>query len=103
MSSLLAEIDWNTLLGDRELLTVVVVWAIVGIVVLGIIIAIQWRKVQQSKRDADLKERMIERGFTADEIVSVINAGTSRGKPRESAKPADQPRGPGHRPEALSG
>ncbi len=103
MSLLLAEADWNTLLDDPGILAVVAVWAIVGVVVLGSIIAIQWRKVQQAKHEANLKQRMIERGFTADEIVSVINAGTAQGRLREPAKRADRPTGRACCPEPLSG
>ncbi len=91
MSPVLAEMDWNTLLGDRDLLVVVAVWFVVGVVVLGSIIAIEWRKVQQTRREADLTEQMIERGFTADEIVNVLNAGTRQArlrKPAEKTAPA---------------
>ena len=81
MLSVLAEVDWNSLLLDEPyLLAVVAVWVLVAGVVLGAIIAVQWRKVQQAKYEAGLKEQMLERGFTADEIISVINAGASRGR-----------------------
>ncbi len=90
MPLLLAEIDWNSLLADPGLVVVFAVWAIVGLVVLGAIIAVQWRKVQQAKNDATLKQQMIERGFTADEIVSVINAGAGHDKLRTPAERADR-------------
>ena len=80
MPLLLAEIDWNMLLADPGLLLVFAVWAIVGGVVLGTIIAIQWRKVEQTKAEAKLKQQLTERGFTADDIIRVINAGASRGR-----------------------
>ena len=46
-----------------------------GLVVLGIVIAFQWRRVQQAKYNYYLKERLIERGFSADEIIRVVKAG----------------------------
>ena len=51
---------------------------VAGGVVLGAIIVVQWRKVEQAKAEAHLKEQMIERGFTADEIIRVVNAGAGR-------------------------
>jgi len=86
----LAEIDWNMLLADPGLLILVAVWTIIGVVVLGTVIAIQWRKAQQARREAELKHEMIERGFTAQEIVSVINAGVAAGKPRKTPRRAGQ-------------
>ncbi len=38
------------------------------------IIVPQWRKAKQAGDEARLKERMIERGFTSDEIEKVIKA-----------------------------
>ncbi len=94
MLPVLAEIEWNSLLADPGLVVVFAVWAIVGLVVLGAIIAIQWRKVQQAKNEAGLKERMIERGFTADEIVSVINAGVSHDGVGKAASRVNQAASP---------
>lgn len=48
------------------------------LIILGVTIAIQWRRVQQAKYDAELKLRMIERGFTAEEIKTVISTSTGR-------------------------
>lgn len=91
MSLLLAEVDWNKLIDDPVLLVVVAVWLIVGAVVLGIVIAVQWRKVQQARHEANLKQRMIERGFKPDEIVSVINAGLTQHARRDHTGTAHQP------------
>ena len=86
MPPLLAEVNWNSLLANPDLLVLVAVWAIVGGVVLGAIIAVQWRKVEQAKAEAHLKEQMIERGFTADEIIRVISAGAGRDGARKAAR-----------------
>ena len=77
---LLAEIDWTSLLGDGPGLPVLMLITVGGVIGLAAIIAPQWRKARESTNDAHLKLRMIERGFTAEEIVSVVNAGASRGR-----------------------
>jgi hypothetical protein len=92
MLLLVADIDWNGLLQLRpELLPVLAMFATGAAVGMTAIIATQWRKAQQASNDARLKERMIERGFTADEIERVMNAGTSRGRFGKSASPHDRP------------
>ena len=51
---------------------------VVGLPILLAIVAVaseQWRKVRIAEQNAVLKKEMIERGFTAHEIVTVINAG----------------------------
>ena len=79
MHPLLAEVDWNSLLRDEEVIaTVIVFLGIVGLIVLAAIIAPQWRKAHQTKVETLLKEQMIERGFTAEEITGVLNAGLTR-------------------------
>lgn len=80
MLLVLAEIDWNTLLQKPDVLPMLVGLGTVAIIILGVTIAIQWRRVQQAKYDAELKGRMIERGFSADEIKTVLEAGVGRGR-----------------------
>ena len=74
MVLLLSEVDWNSLLHEPDMLPIMLVTGFAGIIGLAAIIAPQWRKAQQAGNEARLKERMIERGFTADEIKTVINA-----------------------------
>jgi hypothetical protein len=38
-------------------------------------VAEQWRKYRVADRNASLKQSMVEKGFRADEIVRVLNAG----------------------------
>ena len=92
MSLLLAEIDWDSLLRDdfgMVVLPIVVLIVTVGAVAFAAIIAPQWRKTLQVKSEARLKEQMIERGFTADEITKVIYAGVSKGRPKEATNRLD--------------
>ena len=39
-----------------------------------VIIAVQWRKAQQAMSEARLKRVMVERGYTAEEITTVLIA-----------------------------
>ncbi len=67
---LLAQIDWNKLLETPFALPMLMVFGVGGFIALTSIIAVQWRKTNEVR----LKEKMIDRGFTAEEIASVINA-----------------------------
>jgi len=78
MQDLIAEIDWNTLLQQPDALGMLIGLGSMTVTILGVTIAVQWRKVQQAKYNAELKERMIERGFTAEEIERVINVGADQ-------------------------
>ncbi len=42
------------------------------------VIAVQWRKLRQAEDENGLKQEMIDRGMTADEIVQVIRASRDR-------------------------
>lgn len=75
MAELASGIDWNSLLHQDPGLPFLVVFGIAGIVATTAIVAVQWRKAQQVTGEARLKELMIQRGFNAEEIKSVINAG----------------------------
>ncbi len=88
MLLLLAEagIDWNALLSKPDMLPLLIVTGFAGIIGLVAIIVPQWRKAKQAGDEARLKERMIERGFTADEIVSVINAGLGNHRTRKASR-----------------
>lgn len=46
-----------------------------GVLLFASIAVVQWRMAQQAKCDAYPKERLIERGFEADEIIKVVNTG----------------------------
>jgi hypothetical protein len=38
------------------------------------VIAVQWRKMRQAEVDAALKQEMIQRGMSANEIATVLQA-----------------------------
>lgn len=78
MLSVLGELDWNSLLQQPDVLMAFVSWGGMIVMVLGIVFIIQWRRVQVAKYDAEIKARMVERGYTAEEIVRVLEVGASR-------------------------
>jgi hypothetical protein len=82
MSPLLAEIDWNEFVQSGDFPVIVFV-AIAGLVAITAIIAVQWRKTQELR----LKEKMVERGFTADEIARVVGARSGNKPKLESGSP----------------
>jgi hypothetical protein len=75
MAAILADTNWSAVLQQSDALTIVLIPVCLTAILLGSVIAVQWRKVRQAECDAHLKEQMIARGFTAEEIVSVIDAG----------------------------
>jgi hypothetical protein len=50
-------------------------WVMVAVITVGPAIAREWRKTHQAKSEAALKQAMVERGMSADEIVRVLQAG----------------------------
>ena len=62
-----------------RLLTPPTVWGIAALVVaLVSIIGPQWRRVHCNSEAARLIRQMVDRGFSADEIERVLNAGMSQ-------------------------
>ena len=62
----------------RDLVAVLFVTFMFGGGALWLIVATvseQWRKYKVADRNASLKQSMVEKGFRADEIVRVLNAG----------------------------
>lgn len=64
--------------GDPELVFVTLL-AISGmataiVIVTVSVITVQWRKLRQAEDENALKQEMIDRGMTADEIVQIIRA-----------------------------
>ena len=51
-----------------------------GIVIIAVVVAVQWRRVRIGEAEASLKMRMIERGYTPEQIGQVLRAkmGTTR-------------------------
>ncbi len=53
----------------------VIFWIAVAVMATVPTLAWAWVSVQKSRHERDLKERMIERGMSADEIERVLGAG----------------------------
>ena len=49
-----------------------------------------WHKVRKAELEASLKQEMIERGMSADEIKQVIQASTERGSRAGCSDPAPE-------------
>lgn len=66
-------------MSDEAIVGIVFFSVAIGLPILLAIIASvagEWRKVRIAEQNAVLKKEMIDRGFTADEIVQVLDAGT---------------------------
>jgi hypothetical protein len=50
-----------------------------GLVAILIIAVVSWRKVRVAEMDAALKQQMLDRGMSADEIVRVLGASSPTG------------------------
>ena len=68
-------------MSDDTLIAIVAIGCVFGAPMLWFIvdsIASNWRKVQVAEQNAILKRDLIERGFSADEIVRILDAGTGK-------------------------
>lgn len=54
---------------------------IIGATISAVFAVIQWRKIRIAEMEATLKQQMLDRGMTADEIVRVLGA-SSNGQSR---------------------
>jgi len=74
----LAEINWTEILSGHggENVMVLGMFAMLGIVGVTVIVAVFWHKARLVR----LKEHMIERGYTAQEIIAVVSAGEENGR-----------------------
>lgn len=76
---MLAQVDFNALF-THEYFVVAFAWGVIGLVAVTGIVARQWRRVRVAEAEAGLKARMIDRGYSADEIERVLQAGLEAGK-----------------------
>ena len=93
MSLAFSGIDWNKLLQGPDTLPVLAIVGTICLLGLTAIIAVQWRKAQQTVSEARLKRLMVERGYTAEEITTILASslthdGHGKDKPRSASKPA---------------
>ncbi len=96
MPGLLAKVDWNSLLHQDPGLAFLVVFGLAALVGLTAIIAVQWRKAHQANNEACLKAKMIDHGFTADEIKSVLNAGVGHERAQRAHRQREFVQGTAH-------
>ncbi len=83
----LAEFDLNAWLSSPNL-ALTVFLGLTAIVAVIAIIAVQWRRVRVTEAEAGLKLRMIERGYSAEEVQRVLETGLAanqRSRRRRSA------------------
>ena len=81
-----------------EVLGPMAVLLILGITVVSVVGINQWRRLRQAEMETALKQQMLERGMSADEIAQVLSASpswTSKGQPaaRTELKPMADYRG----------
>jgi hypothetical protein len=72
--TMIAEFDWSVLFETPfGWLSIVAVVGLIGSVVASI--GRNWRKVRESEHLVSLKQSMVDRGMSAEEIERVLNAG----------------------------
>ena len=67
-------IDWDRFM-NGDVFPVRVVWTVIAIMIVIWVVAVQWRRVRIAEADVGLKLKMLERGYSADEIARVLEAG----------------------------
>ena len=70
-------INWSEVVQNPDFF-MLPMFAMFCVTALGTIIAVQCRKASQAKYEACIKQRLVERGFKADDIVRVVEAGKTR-------------------------
>ncbi len=70
----LAVVDWNTLLQQDPGLPIMVLFSLMAIVAVAAIVAPQWRRVRLGEADARLKRQLIEQGYSADDIKTILDS-----------------------------
>ena len=67
-------IDWDRFV-NNDVFPVVIIWVAVAIMIVIWVLAVQWRRVRIAEAEVGLKLKMLERGYSADEIAKVLQAG----------------------------
>ncbi len=75
----LARIDWQPILegGNGPPLLVFVAS---GIVIMAVVAMVQWRRVRIAEAEASLKMRMVERGYSPEQIAQVVQTKIDKAK-----------------------
>lgn len=59
---------------DEDVLIPLVIMTSLTLIILGSVVATQWRKLKSQELETDLKAEMIQRGMSADEVERVLAA-----------------------------
>lgn len=82
---MLASFDWNQFLTSPfGWLSVAVIGGVIGSIASSI--TGNWRRVREAEQMAVLKQNMVERGLSAEDIERILNAGVSRRKRDEGSR-----------------
>ncbi len=75
----LGRIDWQPILegGDGPPLLVFIA---AGFVIIAVVAMIQWRRVRIGEAEASLKMRMVERGYSPEQIAQVLQTKMDKAK-----------------------
>ncbi len=78
---------WDLLTGDPNRLRVALLYFLpICLTILAAIGITAWRKNEAHKRDTELKQEMLARGMSAEEIVRVLTARTNGAAPARLAE-----------------
>jgi hypothetical protein len=67
-------------------LSIVLVFLFVALTLVAVFGLIQWRNIEQRRMETSLKQEMLERGMSADDIVRVIEASQTKPEPVDAEK-----------------
>ena len=81
----LASIDWTRLL-DGPAIPLMFFFTAITVVCIVSVVAVQWRRVRVAETDATIKARMIEKGYSPEEIERVLQAASERTRHRTHRK-----------------
>jgi hypothetical protein len=71
---------------DPGLIVPVVMFLVMGVVAIVIVAVNQWSKVRQAEMETVPKQQMLERGMSAEEIATVLNASPRRSLERSPSE-----------------
>lgn len=77
----LASVDWQPILQGSDGPPLLVILAS-GLVIVAVVALIQWRRVRVAEAEAGVKMRMIEHGYSPDQIDQVLRAKVERSRRR---------------------
>ncbi len=77
--STLAKIDWQPILEGSNGPPLLVFLAC-GIVIIAVVAMVQWRRVRIAEAEASLKMRMVERGYSPEQIAQIVQTKMDKAK-----------------------